>query len=95
MQSVTFTVLLFLPVNTVPDWFLRHGECADLPVPDAQQRVYADRRNADQSVTVPDRGAVYRDAPAVEEAPQDSAPPVTNGLTYVLNVKTTRPYGKP
>ena len=29
-------------------------------------------------------------APAVEEAPQDSAPPVTNGLTYVLNVKTKK-----
>lgn len=29
-------------------------------------------------------------APAVEEKPQDSAPPATNGLTYVLNVKTKK-----
>lgn len=29
-------------------------------------------------------------APAVEETPQDSAPPVTSGLTYVLNVKTKK-----
>lgn len=29
-------------------------------------------------------------APAVEETPQDSAAPVTNGLTYVLNVKTKK-----
>ncbi len=29
-------------------------------------------------------------APAVEEKPQESAPPATNGLTYVLNVKTKK-----
>lgn len=29
-------------------------------------------------------------APAVEETPRDSAPPVTSGLTYVLNVKTKK-----
>ncbi len=29
-------------------------------------------------------------APAVEEKPQDSTPPATNGLTYVLNVKTKK-----
>ncbi len=29
-------------------------------------------------------------APAVEEKPQDSAPPATSGLTYVLNVKTKK-----
>lgn len=29
-------------------------------------------------------------APAVEEKPQESAPPVTNGLTYVLNTKTKK-----
>ena len=29
-------------------------------------------------------------APAVEEKPQESAPPATNGLTYVLNTKTKK-----
>lgn len=29
-------------------------------------------------------------APAIEEKSQESAPPVTNGLTYVLNVKTKK-----
>ena len=29
-------------------------------------------------------------APAVEEKPQESEPPVTNGLTYVLNTKTKK-----
>lgn len=42
------------------------------------------------ATTTPATPQPQEDAPAVEEKPQDSAPPVTNGLTYVLNVKTKK-----
>lgn len=45
---------------------------------------------ASEPATAPAAPPQNETAPAVEEKPQDSAPPVTNGLTYVLNVKTKK-----
>ena len=43
------------------------------------------------SEQVPDTAQPQKEnTPAVEEPPQESAPPATNGLTYVLNTKTKK-----
>ncbi len=56
------------------------------PATTSQPEAPADAEHAAEPSPQPQKES----APAVEENPQESAPPATNGLTYVLNVKTKK-----